>query len=39
LRKLSADIFGGSIEKTTKYMHEEVDRWAAVIKAANIELP
>src|SRR6195952_5072484 len=39
LRKLSAEIFGGSIEKTSKYMHEEVDRWAAVIKAANIELP
>jgi tripartite-type tricarboxylate transporter receptor subunit TctC len=39
LRKLSAEIFGGSIEKTSKYMHEEVDRWAAVIKSANIELP
>src|SRR5712675_2098689 len=38
LRKLSAEIFGGSIEKTANYMHEEVDRWAAVIKAANIEL-
>jgi tripartite-type tricarboxylate transporter receptor subunit TctC len=39
LRKLSAEIFGGSIEKTAKYMRDEVDRWAAVIKAANIELP
>jgi tripartite-type tricarboxylate transporter receptor subunit TctC len=39
LRKLTAEIFGGSIEKTSKYMREEVDRWAAVIKAANIELP
>jgi tripartite-type tricarboxylate transporter receptor subunit TctC len=38
LRKLSAEIFGGSIEKTSSYMREEVDRWAAVIKAANIEL-
>ena len=38
LRKLSAEVFGGSIEKTSKYMHEEVDRWAAVIKSANIEL-
>jgi tripartite-type tricarboxylate transporter receptor subunit TctC len=38
LRQLSAEIFGGSIEKTSKYMHEEVDRWAAVIKSANIEL-
>ncbi|MBR1270995.1 tripartite tricarboxylate transporter substrate binding protein [Bradyrhizobium sp. AUGA SZCCT0222] len=38
LRKLSADIFGGSIDKTSKYMREEVDRWAAVIKSANIQL-
>ncbi len=38
LRKLSAEIFGGSIEKTSKYMQEEVDRWAAVIKAAKIEM-
>ncbi|MBA2401217.1 MAG: tripartite tricarboxylate transporter substrate binding protein [Bradyrhizobium sp.] len=38
LRKLSAEIFGGSIEKTSSYMREEVDRWAAVIKSANIEL-
>jgi tripartite-type tricarboxylate transporter receptor subunit TctC len=39
LRKLSAEIFGGSIEKTSNYMREEVDRWVAVIKSANIELP
>jgi hypothetical protein len=39
LRKLSAEIFGGSIEKTSRYMREEVDRWGAVIKSANIELP
>jgi len=39
LRKLSAEIFGGSIEKTAKYMRDEVDRWAVVIKSANIELP
>lgn len=38
LRKLSAEVFGGSIEKASRYMHEEVDRWAAVIKSANIEL-
>ena len=37
LEKLSAEIFGGSIEKTSKYMRDEVDRWHAVIKAANIE--
>jgi tripartite-type tricarboxylate transporter receptor subunit TctC len=39
LRKLSAEIFGGSIEKTSRYMQEEIDRWAAVIKSANVELP
>jgi tripartite-type tricarboxylate transporter receptor subunit TctC len=38
LKKLSAEIFGGSVEKTSKYMQEEVDRWRAVIKAANIEI-
>ena len=38
LKKLSAEIFGGSVEKTSKYMGEEVDRWRAVIKAANIEI-
>lgn len=38
LRKLSAEVFGGSIDKTTSYMREEVDRWAAVIKSAKIEL-
>ena len=37
LEKLSAEIFGGSIEKASKYMRDEVDRWHAVIKAANIE--
>ena len=39
LKNLSAEIFGGSIEKTSKYMQDEVDRWRAVIKAANIEIP
>jgi tripartite-type tricarboxylate transporter receptor subunit TctC len=38
LKKLSAVIFGGSVDKSSKYMREEVDRWAAVIKSANIEL-
>jgi tripartite-type tricarboxylate transporter receptor subunit TctC len=38
LKKLSAEVFGGSVEKTASYMREEVDRWAAVIKSANIEL-
>ena len=38
LKKLSAVTFGGSVDKTSKYMREEVDRWAAVIKSASIEL-
>jgi tripartite-type tricarboxylate transporter receptor subunit TctC len=38
LKKLSAETFGGSVEKTTKYMQEEVDRWGNVIKAADIKL-
>lgn len=38
LKKLSAEVFGGSVEKTAKYMHEEVDRWANVIKSADIKL-
>ena len=38
LKKLSAEIFGGSVEQTSKYMREEVERWGNVIKAANIKL-
>ena len=38
LKKLSAEVFGGPIDKTSAYMREEIDRWAAVIKSANIEL-
>ena len=38
LKNLSAEVFGGSVEKTSKYMREEIDRWSAVIKAANIEI-
>lgn len=38
LAKLSAEPFGGSVDKTSNYMREEVDRWGAVIKAANVEL-
>jgi tripartite-type tricarboxylate transporter receptor subunit TctC len=38
LKKLSAEVFGGSVEKTTKYMHDEVVRWGNVIKAADIKL-
>jgi tripartite-type tricarboxylate transporter receptor subunit TctC len=38
LKKLSAEAFGGSAERASKYMQEEVDRWGKVIKAANIKL-
>jgi tripartite-type tricarboxylate transporter receptor subunit TctC len=38
LKKLSAEVFGGSVERTSKYMHEEVDRWGKVITAAQIKL-
>lgn len=38
LKNLTADIFGGSVDQTAKYMREEVGRWANVIKAANIKL-
>jgi tripartite-type tricarboxylate transporter receptor subunit TctC len=38
LKKLSAGIFGGPVDRSSKYMREEVERWAAVIKSANIEL-
>jgi len=38
LKTLSAEVFGGSVEQTTKYFHEEVDKWGNVVKAANIEM-
>ena len=38
LRKLSAQVFGGSVDKTSSYLREEIDRWDAVIKSAKIEL-
>ena len=38
LKKLSAENFGGSVERTSKYMHAEVDRWGKVITAAHIKL-
>src|SRR5258707_3169499 len=38
LKKLSAEVFGGSTEKAGEYMREEVERWGAVIKAADIKL-
>ncbi len=38
LKKLSAEIFGGSIERTSDYMHREIDRWRTVIRSANIQM-
>lgn len=38
LKKLSAEIVGGPVDAATKYMREEVDRWNAVIKAANVKI-
>jgi tripartite-type tricarboxylate transporter receptor subunit TctC len=38
LKSFSIEVFGGSAERTAKYMHEEVDRWANVIRAAHIKL-
>jgi tripartite-type tricarboxylate transporter receptor subunit TctC len=38
LKKMSAEIFGGSTEKAATYMREEVERWGHVIKAADIKL-
>ena len=38
LKKLSAEVFGGSVEKTAKYLQDEIERWGAVIKSAKIEI-
>jgi tripartite-type tricarboxylate transporter receptor subunit TctC len=38
LKKLSAEIFGGSLERTSDYMHREAERWRTVIKSANIQM-
>jgi len=38
LKNLTAEIFGGSVDQTAKYMREEVSRWSDVIKAANIKI-
>jgi tripartite-type tricarboxylate transporter receptor subunit TctC len=38
LKKLSAEIIGGSVERTSKYMRQEIDRWGNVIRAADIKL-
>ena len=38
LKKLSAEVVGGSTDKAAKFMHDEVERWAKVIKEAHIKL-
>jgi tripartite-type tricarboxylate transporter receptor subunit TctC len=38
LRKLSAEVFGGSPERTRQYIQEEIDRWGKVIDAAQVRL-
>jgi tripartite-type tricarboxylate transporter receptor subunit TctC len=38
LKKLSGEMVGGTVERTSRYMREEVDRWGNVIKAADIKL-
>ncbi len=38
LKKLSADIVGGSVDETAKFMRKEVDRWNNVIKTANVRM-
>ena len=38
LAQLSAEPIGGSVEQTAAYMRREVERWHAVIKAANVKM-
>jgi tripartite-type tricarboxylate transporter receptor subunit TctC len=38
LSKFTADVYGGSPEKASKYIKEEIVRWKGVIKAADIKL-
>ena len=38
LKKLSAEVVGGSTEATATYLRDEVERWNKVIKAANVKL-
>jgi tripartite-type tricarboxylate transporter receptor subunit TctC len=38
LKKLSAEVFGGPVEKSAKYLQDEVERWGRVIKAAKVEV-
>jgi len=38
LRKLSAEIVGGSVDATARFMHKEVDRWNEVIRTAKVQM-
>lgn len=38
LAKFTADVYGGSSEKASKYIKEEIVRWKGVIQAANIKI-
>ncbi|MGE3989774.1 Bug family tripartite tricarboxylate transporter substrate binding protein [Pseudorhodoplanes sp.] len=38
LKKLSAEVVGGSTAETAKYLGAEVDRWNKVIKDANVKI-
>jgi tripartite-type tricarboxylate transporter receptor subunit TctC len=38
LKKLSAEVYGGSVDKTAKYLQDEIERWGGVIKSAKIEI-
>jgi tripartite-type tricarboxylate transporter receptor subunit TctC len=38
LKALSAEIIGGSLEATAKYMRSDADRWHEVIKVAKVKM-
>ena len=38
LKNLTATVVGGSPAEAASYMHDDVERWAKVIKAAHIKL-
>jgi tripartite-type tricarboxylate transporter receptor subunit TctC len=38
LKKLSAEVVGGSTAQTDKYLRDEVERWNKVIKDANVKI-
>jgi len=38
LKKLSAEVVGGSTEETAKYLRDDVARWKRVIDDANVKI-